>query len=1193
MKAIKFLLGLGLMVASSSVFSQGLQGIVVEKYYQADANDVANATSNTAITPLTTNSVTYRVYVDMAAGYKFNSIFGSATHNLTVGASTGFYNDPSYAASVSPHSISTVNIRKNTAMLDSWFTTGYAASGKVGVLKSEDTDGTLGHATGLLANNPGGCFGLPITGGTGQDGFLTASAANAAEPNSSGVAVAAAVLDQTNGTSVVITNGFIAALGGITGATSSNMVLIGQFTTSGDFSFALNVQIQNIATGVAENYVSSNPTGSELTHPTLTYVPNVAPTAILTSVTNVTSPNTNILTGTTMTLTATASDQGTGTVTGVEFFVNNVSVGNGTLSGGVYSKTHVASTPGSYSVTAKATDNECLQGAASTAIVRTIASNVAPTNVTVTAPANTVVGNQVTLTATASDLDGVSQIAQVEFFIGNTSVGVDNISPYSVTITAALGSGQIVKAVATDNGNPALSTTSATVTMNVLNNVNPTVNITSSPASNTVFSSYSSQGAATAANGSLASITLSASTTDNDGQVTGVNFFLVNGTVYTLLAPGNPNNPNNGVYTYPWSVTAGTYTIAARATDNNGGVTTSSTLTFVVDDIEALPYEVVTMSQTCDLPTYCVKVKAASAPQPPVDNVKGYDIVMKYDAAKVLPTGNITLFNTMVNPALVEIAYSIGTIIGSGPTSGTLNISFSFLGSAPASSEFAGSGDLFCAEFSRLAGFGTLDNVAISIPVMQESYITGVSNKQVTPRPIYSTPRLDYTARLKYGFDNSPIVYNPASANSYLVTNVYGSIDGTTISNPTTPVVPNLQGKFTHNFTNGTNLTFQRDIVNTQSIQLVVNAMDATVCRTLLINGYADSQAPSIYQMQAMDVNLDGVVSSGDLTQIKQRATLAIPEFQQAWNYLADGTQGPNYAPSKDFVFVDSTTVKNNTNYTRSSTFPAGNALSGGYWKGRVPVTPFILPANQTGYSANNTTCAAVLPETYKVTMLGDADGSYGGFVANGTIKANEEDYILVDLSNAIVEGSKVSVPVSFVSEEIVKAFDIALQVNENKLSYVSNEDMQMGSESEGFYNTDDKTFRYTAFNLNDYSSSARVSYFTFETVDGKITDKDLKAELGLLNGKLTEVRFTKSSDLTNNNVDIFPNPSNGMFTVMSKVDGRVDIVDVTGKLVHPGVVVKANQMIEVNMPELSAGVYFVRAFSNNSMTTKRIVISE
>ena len=47
MKAIKFILGMGLMLAASSAFSQGLQGIVVEKYYQANAADVADATTAT------------------------------------------------------------------------------------------------------------------------------------------------------------------------------------------------------------------------------------------------------------------------------------------------------------------------------------------------------------------------------------------------------------------------------------------------------------------------------------------------------------------------------------------------------------------------------------------------------------------------------------------------------------------------------------------------------------------------------------------------------------------------------------------------------------------------------------------------------------------------------------------------------------------------------------------------------------------------------------------------------------------------------------------------------------------------------------------------------------------------------------------------------------------------------------------
>jgi hypothetical protein len=78
------------------------------------------------------------------------------------------------------------------------------------------------------------------------------------------------VLDQTAGNSITITDGAIAALGGVVGATADNLVLIGQFTTTGSLSFALNVQLINISTGVAENYVASSPVGGELTSASLT-----------------------------------------------------------------------------------------------------------------------------------------------------------------------------------------------------------------------------------------------------------------------------------------------------------------------------------------------------------------------------------------------------------------------------------------------------------------------------------------------------------------------------------------------------------------------------------------------------------------------------------------------------------------------------------------------------------------------------------------------------------------------------------------------------------------------------------------------------------------------------------------------------------------------------------------------------------
>jgi len=274
MKSKKIIIGLGILFLNAVTYAQGLEGIVVEKYYQANSADVTNADANSAITPLTTSSVTYRIYVDMASGYKFNSLFGSSTNNLKVNSTAGFFNDPNFGVVINPGTISSLNIRKKTAMLDSYFTTGGAGGGKVGVLKAEDTDGSIGNAQSILANNPGGCFGLPITGIGAQDGMrpLTSSPATYVVPNLLGDALSLDVLDQTDGNAIILTNHAIAALGGVYGPTSTNMVLVAQFTTSGDLTFELNLQIQNTITGAAENYVASNPTGNQLTHPSLTRV---------------------------------------------------------------------------------------------------------------------------------------------------------------------------------------------------------------------------------------------------------------------------------------------------------------------------------------------------------------------------------------------------------------------------------------------------------------------------------------------------------------------------------------------------------------------------------------------------------------------------------------------------------------------------------------------------------------------------------------------------------------------------------------------------------------------------------------------------------------------------------------------------------------------------------------------------------
>jgi hypothetical protein len=272
MKFKNLILGLGLSLLMNTTFAQGgLEGIVVERYYQTNAADGTNASTNSAINALATGTVVYRVYVDMAAGYKFSQLYGSSTHDFKLNTTTNFYNDPNYGSTTNPASISLTNAKKNTALIDSWFTTGGVCAGKSGVLKTEDTDGSIGNTQSILANNPGSCYGARITGTNSKDGLVNSTSLTAVNPNVLGItSTQLNLLDQGTGNSFLSNNGAIAALGGIKGTNASNMVLVGQFTTNGVLSFEFNVQIIS-ANGTAENWVARNRTGNEYTSPSLIF----------------------------------------------------------------------------------------------------------------------------------------------------------------------------------------------------------------------------------------------------------------------------------------------------------------------------------------------------------------------------------------------------------------------------------------------------------------------------------------------------------------------------------------------------------------------------------------------------------------------------------------------------------------------------------------------------------------------------------------------------------------------------------------------------------------------------------------------------------------------------------------------------------------------------------------------------------
>jgi lysophospholipase L1-like esterase len=271
-------------------------------------------------------------------------------------------------------------------------------------------------------------------------------------------------------------------------------------------------------------------------------------------VVSITSPVNNDVFTATVSVNITASASDNGGVSKVEFYNGTTLLSTDRTAPYSYNWKNVS--PGTYSLTAKATDNV---GATTTSeIVAFVVNPNPPPVVSITSPVNNDVFTatvSVNITASASDNGGVSK---VEFYNGTTLLSTDRTAPYSYNWTNVPPGSYSLTAKATDNFGA--TTTSEIVAFVVNPNPPPVVSITS-PVNNDVFTA-------------TVSVNITASASDNGG-VSKVEFY--NGT--TLLS-----TDRTAPYSYNWvSVPPGSYSLTAKATDNFGATTTSEIVAFVVN----------------------------------------------------------------------------------------------------------------------------------------------------------------------------------------------------------------------------------------------------------------------------------------------------------------------------------------------------------------------------------------------------------------------------------------------------------------------------------------------------------------------------------------------------------------------------------------------------------------------------------
>ena len=181
--------------------------------------------------------------------------------------------------------------------------------------------------------------------------------------------------------------------------------------------------------------------------------------------------------------------------------------------------------------------------------------------VSLTSPANNasfIPGSSIAITASASESGGT--VTNVAFYSGSTKLGNVTAAPYNFTWSSVPAGSYALTAAAADSGG--ILATSAIVNITVAH-LAPTVAFTS-PAS----------GAAYAA---PASISLTATASDTDGNVTNVAFYQGS----TLLA-----NVASAPYSFTWtSVAAGSYTLTAVASVDTGASATSAAVSVTVTNL--------------------------------------------------------------------------------------------------------------------------------------------------------------------------------------------------------------------------------------------------------------------------------------------------------------------------------------------------------------------------------------------------------------------------------------------------------------------------------------------------------------------------------------------------------------------------------------------------------------------------------
>jgi uncharacterized protein YaiE (UPF0345 family) len=380
------------------------------------------------------------------------------------------------------------------------------------------------------------------------------------------------------------------------------------------------------------------------------------------------------------------------------------------------------------------------------------------------------------------------------------------------------------------------------------------------------------------------------------------------------------------------------------------------------------------------------------------------------------------------------------------------------------------------------------------------------------------------------------------------------SVNCNTFGNPV--VLSSANSSFSITPSVGTNsLKITRSIVTSAGVSSTINSTDA-IAITLIRQGIAPYQNPTLHQLLAADINNDGAVTSGDKTQVLRRSVLNLSSF----------TTIPN---ATDWKFYK----KGNT-YTIS--------------KNNVPNVSSCVYFTSTG-----TNCLTFETLSIVGVLTGDVNENYSSSASGANLREESTGNLIFDLSTKVSNGTQL-VGVYFDNDADDLGLDFTfdyIQSGSVSIKNVIYNNAILEEAEHNIYNGDKLLFS-GIMNVKP-TEKTPILWIEFET-SAQLTenDFDLTSSYALSNDKriATSLRMQVTTNITENldkgSIKVFPNPTeNGKVTVTTNTNNwSYAITDLIGNEIQTGISLSTTHQIS----NLTKGVYFIKI--NNSITHKIVV---